>query len=139
MSDVGETVTVPACPVPFNTTVCEGTGDWGITVRIPVRAPAANGVNATGMLQLAPAAIEKQELNVGNEKSLPFVPVKVSEGLLKNSVESPVFEMVTNSVGLCVFTVCGTGNVSVDGESVITGPVAVPFNTSVNGPPAESV
>lgn len=90
------------------------------------------------MLQLVPGAIEKQEVNVGNEKSSPFVPVKVPTGKLRDKVESPVFDTVTKSEGLCVFT-AWLGKVRGDGERLMTGPVADPFSVRVSGPPAESV
>jgi len=133
---VGETATVPATPVPFRTTICGAVGGVGVTVSSPVRAPAAEGVNAISMVQFDPAAIEKQETNDGNEKSFPFVPVNVSFEMLRTL--SPVLETVTNMDPLCVFTICA-GKVTGEGARPITGPVAVPSRVSVIGPPAESV
>lgn len=93
-------------------------------------------MNAIGIVQLVPGAIEKHEINIGNEKSFPFVPVKVSFERVRLS--SPVLETVTESGALCVFTVW-LANVSGFGESVMTGPVAVPLKFKISGPPLERV
>ena len=95
---MGETETVPATPVPFRTTDCGAIGGVGVTVSNPVRAPGAEGVNAIPIVQLDPGATEKQEINEGNEKSSPFVPVNVSFVIVRTL--SPVLDTVTESVPL---------------------------------------
>jgi hypothetical protein len=47
---------VGAIPVPFNTTIWGELGALSVMVTVPVRLPAAVGVNVTEMVQFAPAA-----------------------------------------------------------------------------------
>lgn len=136
VSVVGVTETVPACPVPFSVTVWVVGDALVFSVKTPVRAPVPNGVNSMGIVQVEPGATEKHETNDGKEKSFPFAPVNVSLEIVR--ILSPVLLTVTDCGALCVFTVW-LGKLSSDGESVMTGPVAVPVNVNVNGPPAESV
>lgn len=61
VSELGETLAtgVPAAaPVPVRLTVCGLPEELSVTLRLPVRVPAAVGVNFTLMLQFPPAAKE---------------------------------------------------------------------------------
>ena len=136
VSVVGETETMPTCPVPFSVTVWV-TGDaLVVSVKTPVRVPVPNGVKVIGMVQFAPGATEKHETKDGKEKSFPFVPVNVSLAMVR--ILSPVLPTVMDRGALSVFTVW-LGKLSGDGEIVTTGPVAVPFRVNMSGPPTERV
>lgn len=53
----GETVTLPATPVPCRLTTCGLVVELSVMVSVPARAPAADGVKAIGMVQELPAAM----------------------------------------------------------------------------------
>jgi hypothetical protein len=91
-SDVGDRVTAGAVPVPVRAAV------WGlpvalsVTVRVPVLAPVAVGLNVTLMAQLAPAARLVPQLLVC-EKSALLVPVNVM--LVRVNAAVPLLVSVT--------------------------------------------
>ena len=68
-----ETLATGASPIPEMGTVCGLVGALSATTTVAVRVPAATGLKATLMVQLAPAATELPQLFVWI-KSLALAP-----------------------------------------------------------------
>ena len=105
-----------------------------LRVTVPVRVPAAVGVNFTLIVQLAPAATELPQVpSPANAKS-PLM----TKLLLNVSVELPVLVTVTNCVALVVPT-AWLAKVNEAGERLATGPLdveaPVPVRVAVCGLP----
>jgi hypothetical protein len=86
-------------PVPVKATVCGLPVALSATFKVPVRVPAAVGVNKTLIVQLPPAARlpaglhTVPEVGNGTAKSPALVPVTVKPAKLIAVV--PVFETIT--------------------------------------------
>jgi hypothetical protein len=130
-SEVGLRVTVAPSPVPVRATV------WvlfatplllSVTVRVPLRAPMADGVNVTVTAHLPGAATEVPQVLV-SAKSPALAPPIVMLLTLRAAV--PVFERVTVWAGLLVPTAWLAKAGRLDGERLTTGAVPVPVRATV--------
>jgi hypothetical protein len=100
----GESVTAGATPVPIRLTL------WGLPLALSamaseaLRAPVADGVNVTLIVQFAPAPTVLTQLFVW-AKSPGLVPPSVTLDMLRGAL--PEFERVTACAALVVPTPCG--------------------------------
>ena len=132
-SDVG--VTLTTVPVPFSDTVNIGfTGSLLLMVSDPVCVPAAVGLNATFIVQLAPAAKLVPQLLVWAKFPVVLIPL-----IVKGT--GPVLDKVTDWAVLVVFT-SWIGKVSDAGNTLAIGTTAIcavldhpEARVVVNGPP----
>ena len=85
-------------PVPVKPTVCGLLGALSAIESVPVRWPAAVGVNVTAIVQLAPAATELPQALVCAKSPDAVTPEMVNDAL-------PVFVSVTVCAALAVCTV----------------------------------
>ena len=95
ISDAGDTPATGAIPVPVRGTESEAAGDALFTSSDAERAPAAEGVNVTLIVQLDPAARPKPPIGQSTfvwVKSPAFVPVTPMLFMINASV--PVFDNV---------------------------------------------
>src|SRR5208282_1189763 len=130
---MGEVVTPTACtpnitlfiervavggvtPVPVRLITCEPTAS--ITVRVPLRMPAAVGVNVMLMGQAELAASEVPQELESTAKS------PVATMLVMDSAAPPPLVSVAGWDALVVMICSGVANVSVGGVSTAVGPVA---------------
>jgi len=121
---VGERLTAGAVlvepPVPDRGIVWGLFGALSLRVTVPVRVPAAVGVNFTLMVQLAPAATELPQVPSPPNAKSPLI----TKLLLNVRVELPVLVSVENCTALVVPT-AWLPNASEAGERLATGPVDV--------------
>lgn len=116
---VGESVTVSgAVPVPVSFTVCGEPVALSAIERLPVRAPAAAGLNSTETVQLAAAASVAPQVVADFRNEVAFVPVMVSD--VSVTVDVPVFFTVTNCAAVVEPTVV-EAKVRLVGEREIVG------------------
>ena len=94
------------CPVPVNATVCGLPLALSLIDRVPVRVPAAVGVNATASEHVPPAATELPQELVNTKSELAVVPPLVMPAALIVRAADPVFDKVTVCAELVVCTVC---------------------------------
>src|ERR1700722_19527240 len=100
----GAAETVPATPVPCRLITCGLVVELSLIVNVPVRAPAAEGVKAIGMVQDWPALTLEQfpMPGDGNAKSFPEIWAEFMNNVCVAEAE---LVSVTFMVWLCVFTV----------------------------------
>jgi len=125
-------------PVPLKLTVCGELAALSVMVMDAVRAPAAVGLNATLIVQFAPAATVPHVLV--STKSPPFVPVTATE--VTKSATLPLFVSVTVCGVPLVVPTGWLANVIDAGDNVAAGapPTAVPVRLTDCGElPALSV
>jgi hypothetical protein len=101
VSDVGDTVTVagPFIPVPVNVTICGLPVALSVKVIVPVRVPAAVGLNAIWKVQGEESVERVGHCAVVAPEKSPVVAM-----LVKVMFTSPTFETVTVCVELVVLT-----------------------------------
>jgi hypothetical protein len=123
-------VPVLASPVPLRVTVWGLPEALSVIVNVPVRVPAAVGVNATLIRQLLLAASEVVQFFDGRAKSVLLDPVTAM--LLMARAVVPAFVSVTVCTALVVPTGCAA-NVSVVGAmaTVVTPTVRVTVTLNV--------
>jgi hypothetical protein len=110
-------VATVAVPVPVRFTVCGEFDAASVTVIVPVRVPAAVGVNVTLTMQFAPP------FSVGGHV---FVcPKSPAEPIVTDVAPVPVFLTVTGLLALVLPTAC-EANVKLAGVAVTVITVAVP-------------
>jgi hypothetical protein len=88
----GVSVAVPELPVPVSVACCGLLAPLSAILSVPEREPAAPGVNVTMIVQVLDAEREPLHVPPGMEKSLPFVPTKVTTMLV--TVTAVVLERV---------------------------------------------
>jgi hypothetical protein len=109
----GEREIEKSAPVPESAAVCGLPAALSVTLRVPVREPAAVGLKATLMLQLAPAATLVPQLFVAAKSPLAAMPEIVK-------AEPPVFARVIVCDVLVVPTVW-LAKLKLVGVSLATG------------------
>jgi hypothetical protein len=88
-------------PTPLSVAVCVGTGELSVTTSVAVRAPLAEGVKMTLIVQLTPAARLVPHPFVW-VKSAGFDPLMAM--LVMDSGASPLFRRVRVCAALAVLT-----------------------------------
>lgn len=96
---VMEGATEDVVPVPANDITCGLLGALSVSVRVPVRAPVAVGVNFTLMVQLDPTAMELPQVPVPAKLKSPV------KAALNATVAVLLFVAVMNCAALLVPTV----------------------------------
>jgi hypothetical protein len=109
----GEREIEKSAPVPESAAVCGLPAALSVTLRVPVREPAAVGLKPTLMLQLAPAATLVPQLFVAAKSPLAAMPEIVK-------AEPPVFARVIVCDVLVVPTVW-LAKLKLVGVSLATG------------------
>lgn len=94
----GATLALAATPVPDNATVCGLFPAESLNVRVALRGPAAEGVNAMFTVQLEEGARVDPQLEPERTKSDAFVPVM--EALMPEIAAAPLLARVTVCIGL---------------------------------------
>src|SRR5438094_714804 len=136
-TEVGERLTPGVVPAPLKLAVCGLPAALSATLRVPLRAPAAVGVNVTLMVQV-PLTARVDGLN-GHvlvwPKSPLLVPVTLMLAIV--SAELPLLVRVSAWAALVVFTCCSPS--LPDALPILTpGVVPAPLKLAVCGLPAAS-
>ena len=125
-NELGLRVSKAPKPVPISGTECPLMELLSLIDRVPLREPAAAGVNVTWIVQLLPTASEAGQLLVWLKSPLLLIPVM-------ESAVVPVLLNVTVCVALGVPTVT-LPKLSDGGVTTPTGPVPLPVNETLGVP-----
>src|SRR5689334_17924169 len=125
-SELGLSVSKAPRPVPISDTECPLAEPLSLMTNVPLRDPAAAGVNVTWIAQLAPTASDAGQLLVWLKSPLLLMPAI-------ESAVVPVLLNVTVCVALGVPTVT-LPKLSDGGVTTPTGPVPLPVNETPGVP-----